>query len=239
MKKLQLSTFEQIWDYPIQWIDTPNYNRGGWSGVGRLEVLFENKPVTLFVKKQLNHTSRTLRHPIQGVPTFTTEYQALRFLQEHGVTTPNVVFSEQRSVSEGQQAILITEALAGYQPLDAVMKSDLSLLQQRELLRSIAKTIRNMHRLRVQHRALYAKHIFVKPHEKSFDVALIDLEKSRRIVLPWIQAMSDLITLNYRTKGWTKTARLYFYKQYLCRQQLSLWNIMLCRYIQMKSVKKS
>jgi len=239
LQNQQLATFEQIWDFPVHWIDAPNQNRGGWSGVGCVEVLFEGRPVTLFVKKQLNHTTRTLRHPIQGEPTFSTEFHAIRFLQARGIAAPNVVFFGQRSVSEGQQAILITERLAGYSPLDVIKKDELSLVQQRELLRSVAQAISKMHRLGLQHRALYAKHIFVKPHEQSFDVALIDLEKSRRMVLPWVQSMSDLITLNYRTKGWNKAARLYFYKHYLCRQQLNLWHIMTCRYIKAKSAKKS
>jgi tRNA A-37 threonylcarbamoyl transferase component Bud32 len=239
LQKQQLATFDQIWDFPIQWIDTPNQNRGGWSGVGCVEMVFEGEPVTLFVKKQLNHTTRTLRHPIQGEPTFATEFHTIRFLQAHGITTPNVVFFGQRSVQEGQQAILVTEMLAGYQPLDKVQKSQLSLLQQRTLLRCVAQTIGKLHQLGVQHRALYAKHIFVKPREQSFDVALIDLEKSRRMLLPWVQAMTDLVTLNYRTKGWNRSARYCFYKHYLGRRQLSVWNIMSCRYIKAKSARKS
>lgn len=207
--------------------------------MGCVDVVFENKPVTLFVKKQLNHTTRTLRHPIQGEPTFATEFHTIRFLQSHGLTAPNVILFGQRTVKEGQQAILVTEMLTGYQPLDRVEKSKLSLLQQRELLRSVALTISKMHRLGVQHRALYAKHIFVKPRGQSFDIALIDLEKSRRMLLPWLQAMTDLVTLNYRTKGWSKSARHYFYKHYLGRRQLSLWNIISCRYIKAKSAKKS
>ena len=141
----QFATFDQIWDYPIDWIDEPNRNRGGWSGVGCVQVVFHNKPVTLFVKKQLNHTTRTLLNPIQGEPTFATEYHAIRFLQDHGLTAPNVVFFGQRNVKEGQQAILVTEMLAGYQPLDSVEKSKLSLLQQRALLRSVALTISKLH----------------------------------------------------------------------------------------------
>ena len=207
--------------------------------MGCVDVVFEKKPVTLFVKKQLNHTTRTLRHPIQGEPTFATEYHTIRFLQAHGLTAPNVVFFEQRTVQEGQQAILVTEMLAGYQPLDSLEKSKLSLLQQRALLRSVAQTISKLHQLGVQHRALYAKHIFVKAREQSFDVALIDLEKSRRMLWPWLQAMTDLVTLNYRTKGWSKSVRHYFYKHYLGRRQLSVWNIMACRYIKAKSAKKS
>lgn len=239
LENQQFATFEQIWDFPIDYIDDPNLNRGGWSAVGCINVFFEDKPVILFVKKQLNHTSRSFCHPIKGLSTFTTEFNAIRFLQAHGLTTPNVVFFGRRRVTEGQQAILVTEMLADYVPLDRIEKSRLSLLHQRELLASVAQTVSKMHQLGIQHRALYAKHIFVKPQEHLFDIALIDLEKSRRMLLPCLQGLTDLITLNYRIKGWNKSARYYFYKMYLGGVQLNLWNRMLCSYIKFKSAKKS
>jgi tRNA A-37 threonylcarbamoyl transferase component Bud32 len=239
LQKVKFATFNEIWDFPIQWIDTPNQNRGGWSGVGCLEITFEHEPVTLFVKKQFNHTTRTIRHPIEGESTFAREYKAICFLQSHGLLAPNVVFFGQRVVNEGQQAILVTEMLADYHSLDEVQRSKLSLLQKRQLLRDVAKTIRRLHQIGIQHRAMYAKHIFVKPCENSFEVAFIDLEKSRRMVFPYLQAMTDLITLNYRTKGWSKSSRLYFYMHYLGQRNLSPWNIILCRYIKAKSARKS
>ncbi len=238
LQKQQLATFDQIWDFPIQWIDTPNQNRGGWSGVGCLEVLFGDKPVTLFVKKQLNHTTRTVMHPLQGVPTFAKEFKAIRFLRAHGVATPNVVFFGQCRTSEGRQAILITEILAGYQPLDVIFRGTLTLLQQRELLRCIAQTIRRMHKLGIQHRALYAKHIFVKPSVHSFDVALIDMEKCRRMVFPPLQSVADLITLNYRTTGWNRTSRLYFLKRYFGLAHLNAWYKHLTIWMYQKTLAK-
>lgn len=231
LQKQHLATFDQIWDYPIRWIDAPNQNRGGWSGVGCVDVLFNDKTVTLFVKKQQNHTTRTLLHPIKGVLTFAKEFQMIRFLQIHGVVAPNVIFFEERSVEEGQQAILITENLAGYRPLDSIEKNAMTLSQQRTLLRAIAQTIRHMHNLGVQHRALYTKHIFLKLDSQSYEVALIDMEKARRMVFPLLQSLMDLITLNYRTQGWTKTSRLFFMKQYLAQPQLDVWGKLFCRWI--------
>ena len=238
LENRQLATFDQVWDYPVQWIDNPNQNRGGWSGVGCVEVLFEGKPVTLFVKKQLNHTTRTLLHPVKGVPTFAKEFQMIRFLQAHGVIVPNVVFFAERSVKEGQQAILITENLAGYRPLDQIEKNAMTLLQQRALLRAIAQTISRMHSLGIQHRALYTKHIFVKSDAQSYDVALIDLEKARRMVFPLLQSLMDLITFNYRTQGWTKTSRLFFLKQYLAQPRLNVWGKLFCRWIIRRTMQK-
>lgn len=238
MQKQQLATFDQIWDYPVQWIDTPNQNRGGWSGVGCVEVLSDSKPVTLFVKKQLNHTTRTWLHPFKGVPTFAKEFHMMRYLQAHGVATPNVIFFAQRTTNDGQHAILITEMLTGYQPLDSISMATISLLQKRELLRCVARTIHNMHKLGIQHRALYAKHIFIKPNGQSFDVALIDLEKYRRMVFPSIQSIVDLITLNYRTPGWSKTSRLFFLKQYLEQTRLNLWGKLVVKWISSKTAHK-
>jgi len=238
LQKQQFATFDQVWDYPVQWIDTPNQNRGGWSGVGCVEVLFESEPVTLYVKKQLNHTTRTLLHPITGVPTFAKEFQMIRFLQAHGVIVPDVVFFAERAVKEGQQAILVTENLAGYKPLDSIEKDAMTLLQQRQLVKDIAQTIRRAHKLGVQHRALYAKHIFIKSNGRSFDVALIDLEKSRRMLLPLVQSLMDLITLNYRTRGWTRAGRLFFLKQYLGQARLNSWSKLLCKWIIRKTAQK-
>lgn len=234
-------TFDQIWNHPIDWIDTPNQNRGGWSGVGCVKIVKDGKSVTLFVKKQQNHTSRSLLHPIKGVPTFAQEFEVLRYLASNNVATPELVFFAQRSVKEGQQAILVTELLEGYQPFDLLMdhqKKLMVLAQQRELISSIAKTIKRMHALGIQHRALYPKHIFVRAAEASFDVAFIDLEKSRRMIFPSLQAVSDLITFNYRTAGWSLSSRLYFFKKYFSISRLNGFYKMLCRWIAYKTKQK-
>jgi hypothetical protein len=237
----QLETFNQIWNHPIDWIDTPNQNRGGWSGVGCVEIPMGNKHFTLFVKKQQNHTSRSLLHPIKGVPTFAREFEAIRYLKAYGVMTPEVVFFAQCSVKEGQQAILVTEMLESYLPLDQMLldqKKSMSLLRQRMLLSCIAKAVKRMHELGIQHRALYAKHIFIKPHAESFEVAFIDLEKSRRMILPMVQSINDLITLNYRTGGWSLSHRIYFFKSYFATSQLSTLDKWLCRWISYKTAQK-
>ncbi len=234
-------TFDQIWNHSVDWIDTPNQNRGGWSGVGCVEIVKDGKPVTLFVKKQQNHTSRTWRHPIKGVPTFAQEFEALGYLATNNVTTPKLVFFAQRSVKEGQQAILVTELLEGYQPLDqltASQKKTMTLAQQRLLISCIASAVKRMHVLGIQHRALYAKHIFVRVAEGSFEVAFIDLEKSRRTFSPLLQSVSDLITFNYRTAGWSLSNRLYFFRKYFSIARLNGFYKMLCRWIVYKTKQK-
>lgn len=240
LQKQQLATFDQMWDCSINWIEEPNNNRGGWSGVGCIDVVFEEKSVTLFVKKQLNHTTRTFRHPIKGEPTFSKEFKVFQHLQAKDVVTPNVVFFAQRQTIAGQQAVLVTENLDGYCAFDEMTKrkTTMPLKQQRELLKCIAETVCRMHRSGMQHRSLYAKHIFVKPINQTFDVAIIDCEKARRMLFPLIQSVTDLITLNYRTLGWNNASRLHFFKCYFSIETMRKKNKFLARYIYKQTFKK-
>ncbi|MEI2614559.1 MAG: lipopolysaccharide kinase InaA family protein [Methylotenera sp.] len=100
-----------------------------------------------------------------------------------------------------------------------------------------------MHGAGVVHRALYAKHIFVKPNNikssgDAFEVALIDFEKFRPIYFAPLQAADDLMTLNYRTSGWTNTNRLYFLKQYLAQPSLNSWGKLFCKWVIYRSNQK-
>lgn len=235
------ASFEQIWSHPIDWIDTPNQNRGGWSGVGCVKVVKDGKPITLFVKKQQNHNSRSLLHPIKGEPTFLREYQMLSYLNAHAINAPDVVFFAQRNSQEGRQAILITELLEGYQSLDMFTQTEkkrVSLSDQKMLISCVAKAVRRLHGLGIQHRALYPKHIFIKPSGISFDVAFIDLEKSRHMIFALLQSVNDLITLNYRTIGWNCSSRLYFFKQYYSINRLNRFYKILYRWVVHKTEQK-
>ena len=53
------------------------------------------------------------------------------------------------------------------------------------------------------------------------------------------EAVSDLITLNYRTQGWNASHRLYFFKTYYAFQRLSARYKTLARWISRKSLKKA
>lgn len=238
LESKQFATFEQIWNAPVEWIDAPNRNRGGWSGVGRMQIEMRGAPVTLYIKKQQNHTSRSFLHPISGEPTFAKEFRIMRYLSQHGVVTPEVVFFAQRKSSAGQQAILVTRNLEGYSGLDQLNRHALPIAAQHALIAAVAKAVRQMHRARIQHRALYTKHIFVNVQVQDFKITFIDFEKSRKMLLPRLQAVSDLITLNYRTTGWSKLHRLYFFKNYYTCQRLGGVYKTLVRWIALKSLKK-
>lgn len=234
----QLATFSQIWAYEGDWFEPPNRERGGWSGVNFLTLSNDSgQRQALYLKRQQGFTRRTLMHPFAGEPTFTREYKVMQYLHPLGVSTPQIVFFAQLA----QQAILITEALTGYLAWDAWRSAnvDASHLRKKAVIAGIAKEVKKMHQAGVQHRSLYPKHLFVRETNGLVNVAIIDFEKSRITPLIALLKLSDLITLNYRTLGVSRTQRLYFFKKYLGVTRLSQWQKRICCYIYQQSLKKS
>lgn len=237
----RLNSFDQVWNCQAEWIDAPNDTRGGMSGVSRLVLaLPDSDKADVFLKRQQNHRRRTWRHPYHGEPTFVREYRVIRYLQQHGVAVPPVVLFAERRYNGNLQAALMTRELGGYRSFEEAgnQVSALSLSAQRVLLRAVAKAVRSMHLAGIQHRSLYAKHLFVKPRDDDYDAALIDFEKSRRNPLPLLRTYSDLVTLNYRTGKWSRSSRLYFFKQYYGVDKLKPWQKWLCRLIHRRSTEK-
>jgi len=235
--------FEQAWNFEVSWVEAPNDNRGGLSGVGRVSLLKpEGGSAHAFLKRQQNHTRRTWRYPLRGEATFTREFHMIRHLQQHGVPTLEPMLFAEHYISQSARAVLMTAALEGYQSLDEFAVSpeyrQLPLLEKRKLLRAVADTVKKMHAAGVQHRSLYAKHLFVKWDIEEYQVAVIDLEKSRINWLPWIRQFYDLVTLNYRTPGWSRADRLYFFKQYLGIKRLAYFHKIICRLIVNRSKNK-
>ena len=236
----RLADFEQAWTRDAQWVEAPNDYRGGWSGVSRMTLKeTTGGEVAVYLKRQQNHARRTWRHPYSGEPTFTREFRVMRHLQRHSVGTPLPVLFGERRQPGTVQAMLMTAELADYQPLDEIGANAWPLARRRKLLRAVAHMVRRMHEAGIQHRSLYAKHLFVKAHDDNFDVVIIDFEKSRRNLLPLLPAYFDLVTLNYRTAGWSRSSRLYFFKQYWSTGKLTRWHKWLCRSIQRRSLEKS
>lgn len=235
----QLRDFDQLWAYQGDWFEPPNQERGGWSGVNYLTLQAANNdaPQAYYLKRQQGFLRRTITHPLVGEPTFLREYNILRYLQAHNVSTPQLVFF----AAKQQQAILMTEALTGYMAWDQWRKvhDDASVQRKKNVLAAIAKMVKRMHQVGVQHRSLYAKHIFVYEKMGEVNVAIIDFEKSR--ITPWIAwlKIADLMTLNYRTLELSRTQRLYFFKQYLGVTRLNAWQKKICCYIYQQALKKS
>jgi serine/threonine protein kinase len=244
LEQYQVHTFEQLWDHPIAWFEAPNERRGGWSGVGRLQLdVSAGKPLCLFVKKQQNHGRLTLLHPIRGEPTFRREFQRLQYLAEHDSGAPRVVFYGEKVIENKLCAILVTEELDGYQPLDSLTASwfaegRLTRTRRWQLLKVLAVSLRRFHQLGLVHRALYPKHIFVKNADMSAQVALIDLEKARFSPLFWYRAYFDLAALNRHADHWQAVDRLYFFMQYCQLQHLGMFSKWFCRQLIKRSQRK-
>lgn len=225
LSKLGLDSFEAFWNLEIDWFEAPNERRGGWSGVGRIEVVNDENPsLILFVKKQQNHGRKTWRHPFVGEPTFRREFARLRFLEEHDFSAPKVVFYAEAIVQGSQRAILVTEALNGFVSLDNLSESWLkgaTLKQQGRLIRRIAQEIRRFHDFGLVHRALYPKHIFVKNADTQPEIALIDLEKTRRTMFSRAAAIFDLAALHRHALRWRKSQRILFLIEYMQTKRLS------------------
>lgn len=239
-----LDTFPSIWDAKVDWFEEPNERRGGWSGVGKLNLSEGDCEKGIFLKRQQNHQRRTLKHPVFGQPTFASEFAMIQYLARNGVPSLKPVAFGVRPSSKGEQAILMTEELAGFQSLESLTemlfsKKRASISEQNQVLRQVARTVSKLHFVGVQHRSLYPKHLFVHK-DPSKDVVVIDLEKSRIKWLGLVRTLYDLATLNRHAQYWSKTRRLYFYLQYLGEPRLTTFSKWLCRLIIRRSnrVKK-
>lgn len=223
----QLADFAAIWSREIAWFEPPNERRGGFSGVGKLLLHTEDgKNFIFFVKKQQNHGRKSWAHPIMGEPTFRREFHNLVFLQKHKIGAPKVVYyAENPSV---KQAILISENLTDFVPLDTINLSQLQLSQQQSLVHKVATEIKRFHDAGLVHRALYPKHIFVKNTGSALDaapeVALIDLEKARFSPLAWYRAYFDLAAFLRHAIAWSDESKLLLIKSYLEKNDLSFFD---------------
>lgn len=238
LEQNQLVSFDKAWSYRASWFEEPNSRRGGWSGVGRLVLTgAEGQELGVFLKRQENHQRRTFRHPRHGEPTFACEFRMMQYLAVRGVAVPKPIFFAQRQQEGNSQAILMTEELVHFNPLETVteeifLNAKATLATKRSILRGVAATVRKLHAAGIQHRSLYPKHLFVKMASGADpQVVVIDLEKSRRKLLSPLRTINDLVTLNRRSKYWSRSERLYFFKSYMEISTLTPWTKLLCRVI--------
>lgn len=213
--------FDTLWHLQADWFEAPNMHRQGWSGVSRIPIAgsSDTNGFHAFLKRQQNFMRRTWRHPVKGVPTFRCEYTMLLHLQQHDVPVPSPLFFSEKKLDGNINAVLLTAELQGYVPLETILArfspGDCPLSWQRKLIQSIARTVAALHANKVQHRALYPKHIFIRERDHGeFDSVLIDLEKARFKWFAWQCTLHDLTTLNRDTPQLGLRHRLYFLHQY-------------------------
>jgi tRNA A-37 threonylcarbamoyl transferase component Bud32 len=225
-----LADFDAIWSYDVAWFEPPNQRRGGWSGVGKIVLQANNhEALRLFVKKQQNHGRKSWLHPFAGEPTFRREFCNLKFLAKCNIGAPKLVYYAENFAAK--QAILITEELIDFVPLDTVDLNSLNQAQQLTLIQKIATEVKRFHNTGLVHRALYPKHIFAKNAATVAEIAFIDLEKARFSPFASWRAYFDLAAFTRHANGWSAENKQLFIKTYLAKQELNFFDKLLCNMI--------
>ncbi|MCH2558561.1 lipopolysaccharide kinase InaA family protein [Alloalcanivorax sp. C16-2] len=179
-----LLTFDDWWRLPADWVEPPNFRRGGWSAVSRLTLPGPTgEAETLYVKRQVAQFRRTPATGGRLRPTYFHEFQALSWSPTLPVVDW-VCYAER-----GDQAILVTRAPRGFVPL-SVLAGRMPGAHLACALVSVGAALAVLHRRRLQHGACYPDHILVDPI--TLRVRLLDLERWRRRLTVAAAARSDL-----------------------------------------------
>ena len=212
-------TFDLLWRNNAPWFEAPNIRRGGWSGVVKCVVDSFGQPQKVFIKRQENHVTKTLMHPIKGIPTFLREYRNIQLLNAKNIPTLDVLYFE----TKASKAVLVTKALEGYVSLDKIDFQLLPSCDRKALLTSTAKLIHHLHQYHYQHNCLYPKHIMVRHKDNEWDVKLIDLEKLKYRLFKKDAVIHDLTTFIRHLNGlWTARDIVVFFQAYFGQQKISL-----------------
>ena len=179
----RLSEFEQLWTLESDWFEKPNYRRNGWSGVIRYELQTANGEITpVFIKRQENHNSRTLLHPLKGIPTFRQEFLNIQRLKQQHIPTLTCLYYGERQLNGNSQSIIITRALEGFHSLADYYQLNKQAVNENlsVVMKKTGQLIRTLHEAHFHHGSLYPKHFFVQALKNDIDVRIIDLEKLSR-----------------------------------------------------------
>lgn len=223
-----LDHFDALWQRQIEWFEAPNRRRDGWSGVGRSELrLPDGSCRSVFVKRQEDHGTRTIRHPFRGEPTFAREFKRILQYQRLGIPTLTPVYFASRMQDGHQRAILVTEELTGFSSLEQQAQQWLrdgapNRRQRQKILAAVAAVLRQLHQHYIGHGSFCPKHIFTHQHpDGRIEVRVIDLEKSRLCPTRMRRGFRDLYTLFCEAQCWGRSDRLYFLKSYLQIERLT------------------
>lgn len=234
-----LDSFTALWQLDLPWFEPPNRARGGWSGVCRLELKRpDGGQVAVFLKRQENYRTRTVRHPLRGEATLAREWRNLCRFQAQGVPVPPPIAYAAAQTEGRLQALLLTEALDDFLPLTELLTqwpaSWPETATRLQLADDLACVVRQMHARGLQHNCLYPKHIFVKPAAAGFLVRLIDLEKARWTLLGIRTTIRDLDQLNRHTRTCTDAERTQF-----CQRYFEHWPLQLSRWVLRRIMARS
>lgn len=217
-----LDSFAALWALELDAVDAPNTSRGGWSSVYRLELADANGVSHgYYLKRQDNHLTRSLRRPF-GEPTFAREFRAIKSYAAKGIPALEAVYFGQRALNGRRQALLLTEALDGYEPLSTWFEqwSTLGWDRRQALTLAAAELVRSLHRAGKVHQCLYPKHVFISLSGSAATARLIDLEKTRRAWFGRADYVADLGSFSRRSKVPQRTEKLRFILAYLQKRRL-------------------
>ena len=224
-----INGFSSLWKANWERVDEPNHRGEGYSEVVYGELRGRKKQKAFFVKRQFHYYSRTLRHPIKGVPLIRKEFYNIKRSERLGVPVPKAVYYAERNGA----AILVLRNLDGMLPLDQWLSKyhhDKELFQQ--ALPAVAKAIAHMHNYQLQHGALYPKHIFIST-ELPLSVCFIDMEGMKKRASRYDFRVKDLASL-YRHLGkglLSSMDQMLFLDSYLKFSKKPIDRTKLCRLI--------
>lgn len=196
-----LNDFEALWALQLDAVDEPNTGRGGWSQVFRLEL--EGKGY--YLKRQANYLTRSLHRPF-GEPTFAREFRNISRYQKLAIPALQAVFYGERQGGGEHRAILMTRALDGWTDLDALLAQwpQFDASTRDGILLACGRLARTLHSAGQVHGCFYPKHIFLRQRREGWDAQLIDLEKTRPLLLGMRDRLKDLEPLLRRARAWSE-----------------------------------
>ncbi|VVO26278.1 lipopolysaccharide kinase InaA family protein [Pseudomonas fluorescens] len=211
-----LGTFDALWARQLDAVDEPNTVRGGWSSVFRLDLEGHG----FYLKRQSNYLMRTLHAPF-GEPSFAREFRNISRYEQLGIPALKAAFFGERKVEGEVRAILLTRALDGWDDLDSLLRrwSELSGAQHSAILQACGELARRLHAARQVHGCFYPKHIFLKATGDGYQAQLIDLEKTRPLLLGQRDRVKDLEPLTRRAPEWSDAQLRELLAAYLGQSQ--------------------
>lgn len=196
-----LLDFDALWALKLEAVDEPNVERGGWSSVFRLDL----DDASFYLKRQTNHLTRSLMHPL-GEPTFAREFRTIQRYQKLGIPALSASFFGHRQIGHEHRAVLLTRALDGWDDLESLLVRwpSLSVDQRQAILQATGQLARQLHDAGQMHGCFYPKHIFLQEQAQGWSACLIDLEKTRPLILGRRDRIKDLEPLLRRASCWSQ-----------------------------------
>jgi len=220
-----LRSFDDFWKLEAEWFEEPNQRRGGWSGVARCEL---EKPdggaARVFLKRQENHVTRTLAHPLRGFPTFIREFQSIMRYRRCGIPTLTPIYFAVRREDGNQRAVLMTEELTGFRSLDDLAREwkAFPARTRAAVAIEVARLLKQIHSHRLSHNCFYPKHVFLRlAGDDVAEARIIDLEKTKWRLLGLDRDFRDMRRLNGPGLPWSRADRVRFFKKYLGVERLT------------------